>query len=70
VQQAIDAGTPMVTVGDPVFYESLSIAFDNQVPDNDSLVAAVDRIVGEMHADGTLQQFSQKWFRTDYTTAE
>jgi polar amino acid transport system substrate-binding protein len=45
-----------------VFYESLGVAFDKTVPDNKSLVAAVDKIVGEMHNDGTLLTLSQKWF--------
>ena len=62
VEAAIAAGTPMVLVGDPVFYESLGVAFDNTVADNDSLVAAVDRIIGEMRADGTLLALSQQWF--------
>ena len=54
-------------VGDPVFYEPLAVAFDKTVEDNDSLVAAVDAIVGEMHADGTLSELSQKWFGADLT---
>jgi polar amino acid transport system substrate-binding protein len=62
IEDAIKNGTPMVEVGDPVFYESLGVAFDNTVPDNDSLVAAVDAIIGAMRADGTLLQLSQKWF--------
>jgi ABC-type amino acid transport substrate-binding protein len=32
-------------------------------------VAEVDRIVQEMHADGTLSQFSTKWFGADLTQA-
>jgi polar amino acid transport system substrate-binding protein len=62
VEQAIKAGAPMIKVGDPVFYESLAVAFDNQVPDRASLVAAVDAIVASMHADGTLSDLSKKWF--------
>jgi ABC-type amino acid transport substrate-binding protein len=62
IEQAIDSGTPMLLVGDPVFYESLGVAFDNTVTDNDSLVAAVDTIIGEMRDDGTLLALSQKWF--------
>lgn len=62
VDQAIKAGTPMVKVGDPVFYESLAVAFDNQVEDRASLVAAVDAIIASMHADGTLTELSEKWF--------
>ena len=46
----------------PVFYESLGVGFDNAVADNDSLVAAVDAIIGEMRDDGTLLALSQQWF--------
>ncbi|MET0833094.1 MAG: transporter substrate-binding domain-containing protein [Actinomycetota bacterium] len=70
-QAAIDAaiadGLPVVKVGDPVFYEPLAVAFDKGVADNDSLVAAVDAIVGEMHADGTLSELSLKWYGQDLT---
>jgi polar amino acid transport system substrate-binding protein len=62
VESAIAAGTPMVTVGDPVFYESLGVAFDNSVPDNDALVAAVNGILTSMRDDGTLLTLSQTWF--------
>ena len=58
---------PLVPVGDPVFYEPLAAAFDKTVEDNDSLVAEVDRIIGEMHADGTLTELSMKWFGEDLT---
>jgi polar amino acid transport system substrate-binding protein len=64
---AIGDGMPVVPVGDPVFYEPLAAAFDNTIEDNDSLVAAVDAIVGEMHADGTLSELSQEWFGADLT---
>ena len=67
VQQAIDDGLPVVAVGEPFFVESLAVAFDKSVEDNDSLVAAVDTIVGEMHADGTLSALSEKWFGADLT---
>jgi polar amino acid transport system substrate-binding protein len=62
IAAAIDAGTPMVPLGDPVFYESLGVAFDNTVADNDSLVEAVDQIIGEMRDDGTLLALSEEWF--------
>lgn len=68
VQAAIDDGLPIVAVGEPVFYEPLAVAFDKSVEDNDSLVVAVDAIVGEMHEDGTLSELSQKWFGEDLTT--
>lgn len=61
-QQAADEGYPVVLVGDPVFREPLAVVFDKSVEDNDSLVAEVDRIIGEMHADGTLTELSEKWY--------
>jgi polar amino acid transport system substrate-binding protein len=67
VQSAIDDGLPIVPVGEPVFYEPLAVAFDKTIADNDSLVEAVDAIVGEMHADGTLSAMSLEWFGVDLT---
>ena len=62
-QGYIDAGNPVKIVGDPVFYEPLAVAFDKKAPlDPTSLVEAVDQIVGEMHADGTLTELSKKWY--------
>jgi ABC-type amino acid transport substrate-binding protein len=70
-QGAIDEGYPVKLVGDPVFYEPLAVAFDKSVEDNDSLVAAVDAIVSQMHADGTLSGFSDTWYEgTDLTVQE
>jgi ABC-type amino acid transport substrate-binding protein len=70
-QLAIDDGFPVKLVGDPVFYEPLAVGFDKAVEDNDSLVAAVDAIIGQMHADGTLTELSEKWYEgTDLTTQE
>ena len=65
VAGTIAAGYPIVTVGDPVYYEPLAVAFDNTVEDNDSLVAAVDQIIGEMHEDGTLSEMSLYWYCAD-----
>jgi ABC-type amino acid transport substrate-binding protein len=61
-QGAIDEGYPVKLVGEPVFYEPLAVAFDGSVDDNDSLVEAVDQIVADMHADGTLTELSEKWY--------
>jgi polar amino acid transport system substrate-binding protein len=71
-QGAIDSGDYAIRlVGDPVFYEPLAVAFDKSVEDNDSLVEAVDTIVGEMHEDGTLTGMSEEWYEgLDYTTQE
>lgn len=71
-QGAIDSGDYAIRlVGDPVFYEPLAVGFDKGVDDNDSLVEAVDAIVGDMHEDGTLTGFSEDWYEgLDYTTQE
>ena len=62
-QGAIDAGYPVRLIGEPVFYEPLAVAFDAADEDeNDSLVEAVDQIIADMHADGTLTELSEQWY--------
>ena len=62
VDSAIAEGLPLVSVGDPVFYEPLGVAFDKSGPDPASMVEKVNTILDEMRADGTLKGFSEKWF--------
>ena len=62
VAKAIADGAPMVEVGDPVFAESLAVAIDKSVEDNAGFLAAVDTIIGEMRADGTMKALSEKWY--------
>ncbi len=71
-QGYIDAGNPVKIVGDPVFYEPLSIAVDKSAKaDPASLAKAIDDIVGEMHSDGTLTKLSEKWYGgTDLTVQQ
>jgi polar amino acid transport system substrate-binding protein len=59
-----DKGNPVKIVGDPVFGEPLAIAFDKASElDNTSLLEAVDQIVADMHADGTLTALSEEWYK-------
>jgi polar amino acid transport system substrate-binding protein len=67
VQDAIDDGLPVAMVGEPVFFEPLAVALDKSAPDHDALLAAIDDIVADMHADGTLTELSMKWYDYDYT---
>jgi polar amino acid transport system substrate-binding protein len=67
VQAAIKDGLPVVAVGDPVFHEPLAVAIDKSGAPHAELLAELDRIVGEMHADGTLSAMSLKWFDLDLT---
>lgn len=70
-QGYIDAGNPVKIVGDPVFYEPLSVGFDKSSdPSSESLFEAVDAIVAEMHEDGTLTSLSEEWYGLDLTTQQ
>jgi polar amino acid transport system substrate-binding protein len=66
-EQAIEDDYPVELVGDPVFFEPLAVAFDKSVENNDVLVAEVDRIIGEMHSDGTLTALSEQYYGIDIT---
>jgi len=71
LQSAIDKGRPMKFLGDPLFFEPLSVAFDKSSEvDQASIVAAVSSIIEEMHTDGTLTDLSMQWYGTDLTQAE
>ena len=70
LQGAIDDGVGFTAIGDPVFFEALAAAIDKASPAHDELLAEVDRIIGEMHEDGTLSELSNKWFGTDYSVTE
>jgi polar amino acid transport system substrate-binding protein len=62
-QGYVDEGNPVKVVGDPLFYEPLSVAIDKSSDlDPTSLVEAADQIVADMHEDGTLTGFSEQWF--------
>ncbi len=68
VEAAIDSGLPVHKVGDPVFSENLSVAFDKSGElSNATLVERVSEIIAEMHEDGTLRDLSMKWFGEDLT---
>jgi polar amino acid transport system substrate-binding protein len=68
IDSAIENGTPIVKVGDPVFTEQLAASADKSGPDTTDFMAAVSKIIDDMHADGTLTQFSMKWYKADLTT--
>jgi len=59
---AVAAGAEFVEVGEPVFFEPLAVAVDLSAEGHESLLAELDRIVGEMHDDGTLSGLSETWF--------
>jgi polar amino acid transport system substrate-binding protein len=68
---AIAEGAEFVEVGDPVFFEPLAVATDKSAPAHDALMAELDRIIEEMHSDGSLTALSEQWFDgVDYTVTE
>ena len=69
IDQAIANKTPIVKVGTPVFVEQLAVSADKAGPPTADFMAALDKIITDMHADGTLTAMSQKWFKADLTQA-
>ncbi|MFZ5945264.1 MAG: ABC transporter substrate-binding protein [Bacillota bacterium] len=51
-------------LGNPLRSEDIAVAFRQ---DDDSLREEVNKILEEMHDDGTLTKFSKKWLNTDIT---
>jgi peptide/nickel transport system substrate-binding protein len=68
LQNAIDEGVPLKLVGEPPFYEPLAFALDKSRGPSDQLLAKLNEILAEMHADGTLTDLSLEWFGVDYAT--
>jgi len=62
---AIDQGFPVKVVGDPLFLEPLGVAIDKGDAEWSARLA---EIISEMHADGTLSELSQKWYKADLTS--
>jgi polar amino acid transport system substrate-binding protein len=71
-QGYIDSGAPVKIVGDPVFFEPLAVAVDKSAEaDPAAFSETVDQIVHDMHEDGTLTEFSEKWYGgTDLTVEQ
>ena len=63
--EAIENGYPIKVVGDPIFYEPLSVTIDRGDTElNDKL----KEIITWMRKDGTLTKISKKWYGVDYAT--
>ena len=61
-------GLPIrVLDGPPIFTVSVAFALDKSGPDDKSLIEALNKIVGEMHSDGTLSALSKKYLEKDVT---
>lgn len=68
LEEAVKKGKEIRLLGDPVFLEPLAVAADkSSTLPVDSLVAELNRIITEMHQDGTLSELSMKWYGVDIT---
>jgi polar amino acid transport system substrate-binding protein len=68
LRAAIAGGMPLRIVNPPVFDDSAAIAIDRESPiDSRPLLWAVDKIVSDMHADGTLRRLSLHYYGIDLT---
>jgi branched-chain amino acid transport system substrate-binding protein len=67
IQEAINSGLPLKFVGTPAFYEPLAFALDKSRGPSDKMLAKLNEILDEMHADGTLTELSEKWYGIDIT---
>jgi polar amino acid transport system substrate-binding protein len=67
IADAVADGLPVIPLEPAAFNEQLAVALDQSGPDHDQLLAAIDGIIGDMHDDGTLTEFSEEWFGSDLT---
>lgn len=67
IDAAARKGRPVVRISDPLYQENLAIAIDKEGPEHAALLFEIDKIIGEMHEDGTLTELSEKWFEKDLT---
>jgi len=69
-QGFIASGKPLKQLGDPVYFEYLSAAFDkNSQLDSTAFRAKVDEIIQGLHSDGTLKKLSEQYYQTDLASA-
>lgn len=61
----MEGGSTLTLAGDVLRSENIGIAVNKE---DDELLEAVDKILAEMHEDGTLSRISEKWLGADVTT--
>jgi ABC-type amino acid transport substrate-binding protein len=53
--------------GPPIFTVSVAFALDKSGPDDKSMIEALNKVVADMHSDGTLTQLAMKYIGKDVT---
>jgi polar amino acid transport system substrate-binding protein len=70
LEDAVNSGQPIKMLLDkPIFTVSVAFALDKSGPDTASALQVLNSVIADMHADGTLKGFSEKWLGNDTTTA-
>ena len=65
-QGFIKSGKPLKQLGDPVYFEYLSAAFDRSATlDSTAFRAKVSELIQAMHSDGTLKKLSDQYYGLD-----
>jgi polar amino acid transport system substrate-binding protein len=59
------SGCPIKMLGEPVYYEHLSVALDKSRPNSESLLKKLNEILSSMYKDGTLVALSMQFYGTD-----
>jgi polar amino acid transport system substrate-binding protein len=70
IDEAINRDVPLVKFEEPIFTENLAVAIDKSGPSHEALLYEIDRIIGEMHEDGTLTDLSEEWFEGEDLTQD
>jgi polar amino acid transport system substrate-binding protein len=58
-------GCPIKMLGEPPFYEYLSVALDKSRPNSESLLKKLNEIISSMYKDGTLVDLSMQFYGTN-----
>lgn len=67
LQEAIDIGQPIKLLGEPAFHEPLCFALDQGRGTSDKMLARLNEILADMHADGALTNLSMQFYGEDIT---
>jgi ABC-type amino acid transport substrate-binding protein len=68
IDRAVGAEVPVATVGDPVVWAPVAVAFDAKAGDNASLIDAVNGVLATLADDGTLAKASIRATGYDLTS--
>lgn len=70
LREAINTGTPLRLLGDPVFYEPLCFALDKSRGPSQAMLDRLNGIIADMHEDGTLTALSMQFYGEDLTVQQ